>query len=92
VAKGRVESGILKQVMVVKVTPGNLTAKVKSLDEALSEARQVISLALMSICYCVETSGRNKTGLYACRVTAQVACKYAEFLVRIDRRSGKILE
>ncbi|KAJ2464097.1 translation elongation factor EF-1 alpha [Coemansia sp. RSA 2322] len=99
---GRVETGVIKAGMVVTFAPANVTTEVKSVkdirrgnvcsDSKNNPAKAAASFNAQVIV--LNHPGQISAG-YApvldCH-TAHIACKFAELLQKIDRRTGKATE
>merc|ERR1712046_278598 len=98
---GRVETGILKPGMVVTFAPAGITTEVKSVEmhhtelaEALPGDNVGFNVKNVSVKEVLNHPGEIHPGyspVLDCH-TAHIACKFAEFKEKIDRRSGKKLE
>merc|ERR1719402_1650978 len=104
---GRVETGIIKPGMVVTFAPNQLTTEVKSVEmhhESLTEAlpgdnvgfniKNVSVQDITAQVIVLNHPGQICNGyspVLDCH-TAHIACKFAEILEKVDRRTGKTTE
>merc|ERR1712073_270945 len=94
---GRVETGIIKPGIVVTFAPVGLTTEVKSVEmhhESLPEAVPGDNVGFTAQVIVLNHPGQISNGyspVLDCH-TAHIACKFAEIMEKVDRRTGKSTE